>query len=371
MKKTVRDKWFIVILLTFLPLLSSCGFKDIDKNAFVAAIGIDMSDDKEKPFKVTLKIFVPAVSFKQATEPKYAYVSMEARTIGDALRLLEAKIERRMELGHSKLIVLGEDVLDEDLSELTDFLMRRADIQLISWAVVGRPNAEEILNAIPVSESATYPSLYNFFDVNGSNSPYVIVTHLFELHRGFIEDGVNPIIPIVEFSKENSTYTIDKAFVLLDETEPLELSPDETKVFNVLTNSATRTDVIIEDREILAVALIDQYKSKLKLNMDERGKAKLSADLEMIGSLVESEQKIKSGELSRVNKVAKEDVERTVKDFLQRLADEGADPLGIGLKYRGSKLHNEIDFKEWEKAYKNMEIDVNVKFDLKSTGATY
>ena len=104
-KSNLKILFFSLVILSIL--LSACGFKDIDKNVFVAAIGIDKSNNQDKPYKVTLKLYVPTSSFKQAPEPEYAYISMECKTISDAILILTSKVDKKLEFGHSKMIVFG------------------------------------------------------------------------------------------------------------------------------------------------------------------------------------------------------------------------------------------------------------------------
>ncbi|MFC4410034.1 Ger(x)C family spore germination protein [Chungangia koreensis] len=372
MLRKLRIKPFFFILFVLIPLLTSCGFKDIDKNAFVSAIGIDRSDHEDKPYKVTLKLFVPTSSFKQQSEPQYAFITKEGKTIGDAIRLMEAESEKKLELGHSKIILFGEDILEKDLKEMADYLMRRADIQLISWVAVGRPSAEEILMAQSATESATYPSLYNFFDATGTLSPYIVTTNLFEFRRTYLEKGVHPVLPIIVFDQKESNYKIDKSLILVKKGERVELSPEETKIFNILLNFATKTDITIQDgSNFSALASIDKYKTKLKIRYNESGKATVIVDLSMIGTIIESGSTIRGKELPEVDRMAEEELKEDLTKFLKKISEEGADPLGLGLKYRSSRLHQNIDYKQWQQAYRHLNIDLNIKVSLKSTGMTY
>lgn len=107
-------------------LLSGCAFKDIDKSVFVAMIALDVSDDEENPYKVTLKLYEPTGSFTEATEPQYSYLSENGETLSEAIRMMESYSDKELEFGHSKLIILGEELVkDNKNKEILDFLLRR------------------------------------------------------------------------------------------------------------------------------------------------------------------------------------------------------------------------------------------------------
>ena len=73
----------VIIIISAFLVLTSCGFKDIDKRIFVQAIGIDHSGNDEKPYRVTLKLAVPSGSLKESGK-KYAYLTREDSTLTGA-----------------------------------------------------------------------------------------------------------------------------------------------------------------------------------------------------------------------------------------------------------------------------------------------
>src|SRR5690625_4551243 len=108
-----RNPFFVLIpILSVVLLLSGCGFKDIDKRVFVVGFGID-GGSEEKPYKITLKMAIPGK--KDSPKPEYTYLTQEADTIAKAIRLSESNIDKELEFGHAKVIVLGEDVFAGDI----------------------------------------------------------------------------------------------------------------------------------------------------------------------------------------------------------------------------------------------------------------
>ncbi|MGM0903882.1 MAG: hypothetical protein ACQEXB_22620 [Bacillota bacterium] len=75
MKKNIQRlgrSFFIIVAVSVLLFQSGCGFKDIDKRIFVLSIGVDHTDNEERPYRVILKLAVPSGSIKQSgTEYTY------------------------------------------------------------------------------------------------------------------------------------------------------------------------------------------------------------------------------------------------------------------------------------------------------------
>ncbi|KGR78775.1 Ger(x)C family spore germination protein [Ureibacillus sinduriensis] len=368
--KQKNTKLFLLLLVPIITLLAGCEFKDIDKNVFVSIIGIDKSDDEDKPYKITLKLYVPTSSFKQSPEPEYAYLSQNGETLSEAIRMLESYSDKELEFGHSKLIVIGEELLKEQkVSEILDFLLRRPDIQMISWIAVGRPSAEEIVKMVSQGENAAYPALFNYFEDIGTESQYIVTTFLFDFRRRLTEDGIDPVLPIIEGKKKKKHFEINKAYVLVNKKEPYELSSLYTQTFNILSMNASVADLSTKREGQQFVARIDSINSKFKVIVKKNNKIELDMDTSLVGYISESKNQLKTEDLSYYSRLFEAEGEKFFTDFLTEMMNIGADPLGFGVDYNSRILHNKrMSAEEWNEAYKNAEIKLKVHADLKSTG---
>ncbi|UPG62947.1 hypothetical protein [Metabacillus endolithicus] len=126
----------ILMVVAALLFLGGCGYKDIDRRFFVVSIGVDKSDDKENMYDITLKLAVPSSETKTAsTESRM--MTESAETISEAVRIIKSKVEKELDFSHTKIIIFGENVVEDDLTNILDWFYRRRDIQAISWTAVG------------------------------------------------------------------------------------------------------------------------------------------------------------------------------------------------------------------------------------------
>lgn len=369
--KQTKTNLALLLLVPLLLLLTGCEFKDIDKDVFVSMIAIDQSDDPDKPYKITLKLYEPTGSFKESQKPEYSYLTQNGETLSEAIRLLESYSDKELEFGHSKLIVLGEELVKEDKNkEILDFLLRRPDIQMISWIAVGRPSAEEIIKMVPQGESAAYPELFNYFDDIGTESQYIVTTYLFNLRRDMKEDGIDPIVPVIEINEEDSHFEITKSLILRTGKEPHELDFLDTSIFNMLSQKTNIAELVVNEDGEYFIAKIDSSKTKHKLKVQSDNNLKLDIEVSLYGYISESKNALKSQLLPHYNKLLKTEAEEKLMEFFDKTVKQGYDPLGFGIQYKAQTLHNKrMSNKEWEEAYKNAEINVTVKAALKSTGS--
>lgn len=366
-----KGKFLLLVLILFgnIALQTGCGFKDIDKRLFVLAIGIDQEEGEEDQYRVTLKLAVPSGSLKESSGTMYSYLTEDSSNMADAIRKLKSQVDKEFDFGHLKTIVIGEKLLNDDLSAISDIFLRRRDFQRVSWMAVGRPTAEDVLKTEPGTEMPASVVLFNMFSDTGVESPYIVTTHLFDFRRKVLESGISPMLPIVQADEKKTKLLVNHAVVLNDTKEAVELNPRQTKVLNILNNEVDKLGLLIrgEDREF--VISVDEVKSKFKILTADHQRTILKMNVDLAGIVEESDEYLKAKELTSLSKQASKEVEKWVRDLLVLLQEKQVDPLGFGLRYRATRLENGGLQKKWEKElYPNMEFDLSVNVDIKSTG---
>ncbi|MEC1522476.1 Ger(x)C family spore germination protein [Neobacillus niacini] len=355
------------VLALSLMIQSGCGFKDIDKRIFVLSVGIDHTDNEEKPYKIILKLAVPSGSLKQSGT-EYTYLTKESESIASAIRLLKTQVDKEIDFGHAKVIVLGKEILHHDLTEVLDIFVRRRDIQRISWVAVGKPNAESVLKAEPSSEMAGSHALFNLFDQNGVESSYIVTTFLFDLRRRMLETGIDPILPVLSASKDKKKIIVNSSILLAKNKDPLKLNPKETKIYNLLANNVQRTDLTVKRDDLQYTVSIDTAKTSFKIITNPKQKPVIKMDISMEGIIEESNQGMNINALKTFSKQASEEANKDITALLSKLQENEVDPLGFGVRYKATRLHSKDTDKEWLRLYPNMSFDVNVKVSIMSTG---
>lgn len=359
----------LILFLTLFVFQAGCAFKDIDKRAFVVGIGIDPSENDEGKLKVTLKIAIPTGSLKESTSPEYAYLSHEGETLAESIRILETNVDKVLELGHAKIIVINEKLLSEDSKMMMDYFVRRGDIQLITWIAAARPSAEEILKTEPTTESVASVALFNYFDKSGTESPYITTAFLFDSIRNTLGEGIDAVLPLIEIDKEEDVLIVNKSIITKDKHEIFELTSLQTMYFNSLIHKTSGFNYKVKHEDLTFFLNIDTVKMSYKI-ITEKGKPpRIDMKVTMVGVIGESNMKLEWRNLEKYNEYANTEFKKEVLDLLTSVQKENLDPLGFGLRYRATRLNDKNTIKEWKNIYPNIEFDVNMDVKLKSTGA--
>ncbi|MFJ5768730.1 Ger(x)C family spore germination protein [Psychrobacillus sp. NPDC093180] len=359
----------VVIYFSCVSILAGCGFKDIDKRVFVTGIGVDPSEKVDGGYKVTLKLSLPVASIKSSTGPNYEYLVFEAETLAEAIRILETHTDKVLEFGHTKMIVINEDLLHGNTKDFMDYFVRRSDIQLIAWVAAAKSSAESILRVEPAAESAVSSTLINFFGSSGTDSPFITSTFLYEFRRNMLSDGIDAVVPLVEASEDKKELIVNKSLVIKEETKPLELNAEESKYYNTIVNGMSGFSYKAESDDLTLIINMERTKIHYKILMVDEKPTSIEMNVKMVGVIGQSNKNLSLKDLKEYDQIASKTVKKKIKDFLTTVQKENFDPIGFGLRYRSMVLYDKNTISVWQKAYPDLPIDVSVEVELKGTGA--
>ncbi|MED4532817.1 Ger(x)C family spore germination protein [Metabacillus fastidiosus] len=359
----------IIVFTSIVLVLSSCGYKDIDKRFFVVTIGIDKAENTDKKYKIMLKVAVPSPEVT-SEQPKFIVSEHESNSVTGAVRMIKTKLSKELDFSHAKMVLFGEEIAKEDVSELTDWLIRRRDIQKIAWVGIAKPNAESILTMNRITEEIPSNALFLTFGNIGTDSVYILSERLFDFRKRITENGLSPILPIIEKKGkgEREYFEVSHGAVLNNEKIKLILTSEETKILNIMLERMEHADIMVnkDGKEFFYIA---SEGSKVKYTIrNEKGK-KPAVDIQIrISGIVEEELEY-TGEsnFKEYEKMAEQQVKQRVLHLLTALQNKNLDPIGFGLSYRATNF-NKNDWEEWLSVYPDIDFNVDVDIKIEGTG---
>lgn len=355
----------IVFFLAASSVLSGCGFKDIDKRYFVVGMGIDKSDNEEKPYRITLKLGVPSIQI-DAGKSKTQVESIDTASIAEGVRLLKAHVDKEIDFGHCKVFLIGEALAHDNIVEAVSWMSRRRDIQNIAAIGIGSPTAEDVVKVQPAIERFPGNALNLFFSEDATESSFTFIEELSDLSRRLYENGLDPYLPIVKMQHKDNTYIINSVALFDKEKIVTVLDPEETQLLNQLTPHISRTRQYGSYRTEPFVAFINDIKTKYTLNKTDSA---LKVNMKIKQAITFEEMPLNSyfnnpqQTIAQLEKAYSESVEK----LLKKIQAAGVDPYGFGLRYR-ARYHLPNFKEEWPQLYKSMEIDVQTKVEVRGTG---
>ncbi|EJL46999.1 putative spore germination protein YfkR [Brevibacillus agri] len=148
----------IVVLLMGMLVVSGCwDRREVNDMAIVIA----MAMDKEPNGHYRLSVQVPLVSSLGSTsgggggtsgDKTYYVDSAVGKTIREANSMIQSRMSRELYYSHHRMIVIGEQLAKEGMSDVLDIVARFPENRLTAYLVMTKGKGIELLNAQPQFE---------------------------------------------------------------------------------------------------------------------------------------------------------------------------------------------------------------------------
>lgn len=354
----------VLILLLALLTVSGCGFKDIDKRFFVVGTGIDWSGNDSKPYRITLQLAIPSPKIEPGAS-KIQYETIEAPSIAEGVRMLKAYVDKELDFGHCKMMIIGEEMAKRDINHAIDWMLRRRDIQSVATLAVGRPTAEKVLHVSPASERYPGNALLLSFGADGTESSYNYAETLSGLARRVSEKGMDPVLAIITNDGKES-YIINQVALFDKEKIRLILTPAETQMFNQLSDHFMKASMHGMFKGTPMVIAINQlnYSFRIQRNTDP---LLIKMKIKMDVVFEEAPNGLFDRPWQPVEDALATEYEKAAIALLKKIQRHGIDPFGFGLRYRAIHPGNDA-WKNWSQLYPDAKFNVEAMVKIEGTG---
>jgi spore germination protein KC len=151
-------KWLIV---TSTFLLTGCWSRvEVNDRAFVTGVFVDKGEngniDLTLSFPLTNRLASPSIGGVSPTGNPYAAITKSGKSISEAYRKIQSDLPRRINWGHTRVIVAGEDMAKEGILPILEFVVRNPSFSIRNTFLVTPGKAKELANLVPAFER--YPN---------------------------------------------------------------------------------------------------------------------------------------------------------------------------------------------------------------------
>ncbi len=194
-KKIWQTPMFLIFVLIglFYGIPSLGNPAEINRFAIVTAVGIDKAEQEDFDYEVSLLTFVPVP--EQTFTEFYKVISASGNSIEEALDYAGLYTGRQVGLSHIKTIVLSEDLFDEDVTKVLDYLMRDKEVSSSTKLIAMDGKAKDFLNAVKDLDSQ---SSYSVSEIVAYNEHYIYATgcSLEAFFKGYFSPTKASIVPV-------------------------------------------------------------------------------------------------------------------------------------------------------------------------------
>ncbi|WP_438444621.1 Ger(x)C family spore germination protein [Gorillibacterium sp. sgz5001074] len=359
-----------IVLLLLLQGCSNSSSKAIDNRFFVVSLGVD--GGSEGKIVVTAKLAVPKGILRDK-DSEFVIFSEEDETIEGALNKIRTQVDKELNFGHLKLIVFGEEVARKGLRTHMDWMQRNPEVQKICWLAVGKPTARQTLEIKPRSERFPSNHVFLVFSRSGMESDLAVTQPLYSFYREITEVGVDSELPVLERVKQGLAITHTALFK--DDKLVLELSPDETRLLNLLHSNGRLAGaewvVRGDGGDPVADAVILSKQQKASYKILEGPEPEVKVRIQINGDLREvvPHRVMTPDTRMTIERLSEEKITQVANTLLKKCQSAGIDPVGLGLRYRARHWAGVEEEKQaWEALYPQLIFKVETQVKVKNTG---
>ncbi len=382
MKKYINILVKIIICIFMVLNLTSCwGAHELNKLAIVLGVGIDkgkevdMVDMTVQVAKVLDIKSSPKGGGNSGSDSGYLNLEEKGRTISEAIKSMNRKINRRLFFSHNQVIILGKDAAESGVGKYIDFFLRYRENRLLVWVIVSKGTASEMLDIKPGLETTPGRSIGQLMKNQEEDTALIPAVELKDFASRLMSKTTAPIAPIIEVSKvdkkktvylsETAVFKKDKMVGTLNKKETRGLLWGINKIKDgviSLSNADGKDKADIETTHVSSKITPEIKDNKIKMKI----KIKQEGDLQEQTS---SEDLANPKAFASLEKSEEDIIKEEVISAIKKSQALNADTFGFGdiIYQHYPKQWSEIE-KNWDQMFQKIHVDVTVDSKLNRTG---
>ncbi|HEX2925973.1 MAG TPA: Ger(x)C family spore germination protein [Ruminiclostridium sp.] len=369
-------KIFLLVLMVLVNtiFLTGCwSYAEIDKLAIVAGVAFDKGiNDK---YMVTVEIVQNSGGKDSKTSSEI--ISMEGKTLFDAVRNGIALTGKRLYWAHSSVVILSKDIAQEGITKITDWYIRdsetREDVDIL---ISEEASAKEILEGQettdPIKSLTMAAVVKNQRSLSKSPKSDVLSVSM-ELQS----KGMSTVIPTVNL-KQIDGKTVPQIIgtaIIKDDKLIGELNGEETKDL-IFIRDEVKGGILVEgteERSLTTPVSLEIFKSKTKVKPDVEGRnIKMEISINTTVSIDEiegNENYIDDAGRKKLEQNANSKMKERIQSLIKKVQSEyDADIFKFGTKLREDNVQTwEAVCDKWEKYFKILMVDVKPNVHIKNS----
>lgn len=381
MQKFRKNTVTIILLLIVMLGITGCwNRRELDTLAFVSGLGIDKAREPGK-LQLTAQIIKPGEikapeaggGGKGGSKP-YWNISQIGNTVFSTVREITLKSNRKLFFPHNEVIIFSQDIAREGVRKYIDFLIRDPEFRRLSWIVVAKDKASEVLET--KTELAKLPArnIAELIKARSATSE-VSAVNMQEFLTRLMSKTTAPIASLIEVSAKEKTAQLTGTAVFKDDKLVGFLNKTETRGLLWVINEIKSGIITVNcpDGKGKASLEIIQASSKIKPEIKDND-IYITVEVKAeghLGSQMCLEDLTQIPAWNSLEKRQSEAIRSEVLAALKRARQLNADIFGFGeaVHKKYSRLWKDIE-DQWDEFFPNIEVTVKVESKLRRSGLT-
>ncbi|MHA2857155.1 Ger(x)C family spore germination protein [Paenibacillus lautus] len=357
----------LLLLLCLLPL-AGCGDQRILEDlGFIQTTSYDMLPDGNLAISVSIPQADPETSAKREVLTATAKSSKEAKMI------MSRQTGMLLVSGQLRNVLFGRSMAEHGLHGHLDTLYRDPAISSQVKISVVEGNAGELL----IDDYKQHPRTGRYIDMLlekealGQTIPKVT---LFNFARGYFDQGVDPVAPMIK--KHDKNYITTNGIALFkDDRYVAKIEPQDALIFSFLKGKFRegQLNIDLSDGDKNEVVMFSSLISsrKVKVVRGDRGIDKVIFNVKVSGSVLEY-----IGDARLSNDRERHELEQRISQYISKKADamvslmkqHQIDNLGIGRYVRNRIGYEQWKRMDWRQELQKLQVECLIDVHIKEYG---
>lgn len=348
--------------------------KDIDKRSLVMGVAFDLEQTNQDLVMTlelpVLKSFETSRNGGSSAGKTKAIVATTGTSVAKMAASFESRVWRELTFGHTKVIIIGEELAREGIGPVIDFFDRNPRLERRLKLVIAQGEAREIFKTEAPREPMASVYLFQMLEVVTPTTR--VITHNFQDSLRYFEHNGDTILPRVRGTEEE--LIVAGSALIRDYKFIAWLGENETRAVSFLYNEVVGGVITANVDNINYSYTIDRTSTKIAPHLDDDNQLVFTIDIKAEGDISEvfSEVPVRiTKDLivkieEKIGQIIVDNINHTLKKF----QDLKTDPIGLSIltkrKYPKFWRENKSHWKEV--IVPEIKFDINTNFVIRHTG---
>lgn len=341
---------------------------DIEKRDLITGLALDLTSNGQ--VRLTAQIPIPKLTLPNINpvkpEKNFFTISAQGASTFEAFSLFQSKTPGQVDVFKTNTLLFSEEIVKKGISPYLDTIARMPKFPSRANLMMTKEDPGLLLQQ--EIAATTLPSFYLMYFFESSHKsgmayPMKLWRFLYQLDSS----AIDPYLPVLDYNPEEKVFLPAGLAVLSGDTLAAYLSPEESKIFGLLSKENREVILSTEWRKGRLISLRHVNNSLkyqwlppriLKIKMKATGYL-----LEETGATLP----LTPNHLWEMEKDLAEKVKKRAEALIKRLQAVNSDPIGLGRIVR-AKERQKWSVSYWRKLYPSLEIQVEVDFTITRSG---
>lgn len=387
MRSRKRFLPFLLILLVSIILTGCWDLKDINRRVMVVALGLDLAERTETEnyeyismVKLTAQVAIPEKLSGGAGQPLTTgaeavwNVSAIGRNVSMCYVNLQQRLQNELFLGHTRVLVISEDLAREGLSRYMNFFRNNPEFRRLSYLLISENKAEDLLNTFPKTANLQAIYLMNLIEDEIQRQTMPDLPFI-EIAIRDVTSGVDPIAVLISSDKETGIIKYSGLAVFRGDRMVGKLDVEETWSYLQLAEGKLSGLEVVRDveSEIGRLSIVfNDLKRKMRLVLTEKGNFKFECKLSFEGIIFSQEVPAvytKEIYLDQLENRVSTEVKREIETVFYKVQQKyNADIFGFGELVKAYMPEEWKRIEDWHEEFKKVELELDVETIIRRSG---